>query len=394
MTDDGLVALKEMPQLTGLLLDCAPTHPLTDAALRHLAHLPKLSEFNLKGAAVTGTGLRHVADPTSVEELSFDDTPITDEGLKTISRFPNLRRLMVWRKSTISDEGLKSLRVCRRLEDLDLALCNSRAITNAVGAALCQLPALESLSLVALPSSDICVDYLLRMPRLKCVQFGGAISVDSFERLRAAGIAVEHGGLKDFRRATNVLRYMDIDFGIDPEQSALRAYMHPDYEDVSWEIEIRCLNEYLPKMCSPARLDGPLFGFKGTWRELQGREFRIVFDEDELHPIRPGTPANIYVNWHAAPNNHLIRFLERDGARFLIEWTCVAKEIPEDDEHDVYVLGDIEFKELIVFSERTLSLDDARHIAARKFDPADFDAPQLDEGARDVRYVFAVKAGE
>lgn len=395
LTDEGFAALAEMPQLEDLLIENNSwgSFPITDEGLQHLAHLPKLKEFSLDGGVACGVGLKHIVNPECIERLGFDKTPITDEGLAVISRFPNLKRLQLWRRVDISDEGLRQLQRCTRLEEVDLALCECQSITDVGVGYLAELPELASISLGDTNVTDACVDALLRLSKLEAVGFGyEKVTLQAVQRLEAAGVDVDFDALKEHRRETNLLRYQDVDFAIDQDQSSLRAYVNPARDDVTWELEIECLDEYVPSHMSPASLEGPPLHFRGTWRELEGEEFRLGFDEKQLHPILPGNPGNIYIGWHACPNDHVIRFLKRNGRAFLIDWTCVAKESERDDGSDIWVSGEIPFTEVVVWSDKALSVPDAKLLASRYFDLHDLGEPEVSSGEFDTRYRFPVTA--
>ena len=392
MTDEALAALAEMPQLEDLLLENSwGNYRLSDEALKHLSHLPQLREFKLDGGTASGVGLQHVSDPTTVKSLGFDKTPITNEGLAVISRFTNLERLRLWRKVQINDEGIKQLQKCRCLKELDLGLCGSQEITNETIRHLVELPQLKAISVGYTAIDDDCVDDLLRMPELEAVSFSDdQITLESLRKLEAANIEVEHGELKEFEREENVLRYMGVDFGIDQEKSSLQVHIQPDDEQAYWSLDIQCLNELIPSHMQPADLSGPPMPFGKPWRELEGQTFHITYGDQNLHPIMPDNPCNIYVGWHACPDEHVIKMTKREGKWFSIDWTCVAKESAGEEGEDVWVNGDIPLTKAVVWSKQALSLEEAKQLAARYFDLQELGEPEVDENDRDIRYVFPV----
>jgi hypothetical protein len=232
------------------------------------------------------------------------------------------------------------------------------------------------------------------MPKLKEIAFGERqVSVQTVERLRKAGVRVEHGTLLHLKRKHNYLRYLGIDFEVDPKLSALRAYLNPQCDGIGWALEIECTRQYVPQHMQPAHLEGPPFGWNKPWRELTGQTVRVAFKNEDYHPILPNNPGNIYVGWHAFPNNHRIRFLSRQGNRFQIDWKCEATEGEWDPGSPVRVLSDITFFEAVVWSDQSLSVTQAKELLSRYFDPADFQKPKRVTRFRDKRYSFQVRSG-
>ena len=293
----------------------------------------------------------------------------------------------------ITDEGLRHLKKCRRLQGFDLALCDGGNISEIGIGYLTELHELESLSLGDIKVTDEGISNLLKLPKLKSVSFGeNAVSVKSVKRLRAAGIEVEHGTLLGLSRDTNVLRYAGVDFAIDCAKSSLCAYMRPDHDGVSWQLKIECLDEYVPNHMQPASLAGPEFGYNGPWRQLPGEEFRIAFDEKDMHPILPDNPSNIYVGWHACPNYHVIRFVERRANHFLIDWKSVAKESLQDKGRVVWVNGEIPFECVTIWSEKAFDFSRAKEVVSKRFDAADLGDLEVLHSENQASYSFPIIA--
>ena len=391
LTDKGLAALSGMPQLEGLLIENEDTHRMSDAALENLRYLPRLKEFSLDDSDASGSGLKHVLHPTLIENLSFDRTPISQAGIEAISGFCNLRHLLLWRGVEITDEVLHQLTKCSRLESLDLALGDGGKVTGSGIRCLARFPELKTLSLGDIQVSDEAISDILKIAKLKEVSFGeNVVSVNSVERLRAAGIEVDHGVLLGLKRDSNVLRYAGVDFAIDRGRSSLCAFMRLEDEGVSWQLKIECLDEYVPDHMQPASLTGPGFDFDRPWRQLPGQKFRIAFDESKLHPILPDNPCNIYVGWHACPNHHIISFVERRGNCFLIDWKSVAKESLQDEGRKVWVNGEIPFESVTVWSENLFDLGLAKEVVKRRFDVADLGEPEVSGNGRQSSYCFPI----
>ncbi len=383
VTDEGLAVLAEMPQLTRLSLDA---DDITDQGLIHLRHLGRLEELFLEGTGVRGSGLEHVRNPERLKWLDLTRSPITDAGLEVVARFTNLDDLGLW-ETHISDEGLLHLRACRRLTNLNLYFTR---VTDKGVKTLVALPAIETLDLSETDTTDACLDDLLRMPKLTDVSFGSEqISVSTVERLRDADIDVSHGQLLNVRRQDNLLRYLGMDFEVDREQSTLKAFIHVGEANVVWALSIECTDSYVPSHMQPAHLEGPPMLSDKNWKDLVGEEFRISYDEQELHPILPDNPSNIYVGWHAAPNNHYIKFQRRIGRRFLVDWRCEAKETRDDPGEPIWLHAEIPFAKVTVWSEEPISMGEAKQQAANRFDLAELHKPTMTK--ENTRFAFRVR---
>lgn len=388
LTDDALAALADMPELEAL---CLHTHNdnfrLSDGALSHLRHLPNLKELHLECANVSGIGLAHVAQPDLLENLGLTISPVTDAGLEIIGRFRNLRQLLIGQEAKVSDAGLSGLRECRALREIDLSLCDCRGLTSAWLEGFREHPALEAISFGRTAVSDECAHALLAMPALKELDFGDRqVSAATVDRLRARGIDVEHGRLSGLRLESNVLRYDGHDFTVDPDESEVRAFVPAEGGDIEFEIEVACLDEYVPRYGAPARLIGPRVPISPRWREWAGAEFRVPDDGED------GNNGTIHDGQDETPTDHLIRFGRRTGNRFMIDWTCIVAG-DESPDKPVQVVAEIEFKQVIVWRFGELSLAEARWIVGQQFDPADLGEPVADRYKELRTYLFPVVGG-
>lgn len=394
ITDNGLAVLAQMPQVEELLLTSDSNKPgLTDACFRHIGRLPRLRQLHLDQMRVTGAGLAMIREPDWLSDLSIENSPVSAEGLKNLSRFPVLRRLGLW-GSTVTDEALESVGQCQSLREIDLY---STPITDKGIKHLTTLGSLEELRLTDTRVTDGCLPSLLKMRCLKRVVFGDGIAVATIEALKSNGIQVDHGRVVGLHREMNVLRYAGTDYEVDSAQSALQAYIRAEgAQNVTWRLEIQCTDAYVPENTQPAQLEGPPMDFgTASWRELAGREFRVKYDEASVHPILPDNPCNIYIGYHACPNNHHISIRERRGNRFLIEWTCEAKECEEFPGEPVYVLAEIPFTEVIVWSDdQIVGVAQATALLESQFNPDDFAAPEVQEQSYGSQIRFPVKAKE
>ena len=88
MTDADLKKLVELKRLSFLRLSYTP---ITDMGLKEVAKLTSLKELVLDGTKITDMGLKEVAKLTQLSTLVLDDTPITDMGLKEVARLTQLQ---------------------------------------------------------------------------------------------------------------------------------------------------------------------------------------------------------------------------------------------------------------------------------------------------------------
>lgn len=91
--------------------------PKANAAIDHLAALPRLLILNLSGSDVDDRGLDRVAQLGELQSLNLDWTPVTDAGLAKLTVLRNLEAL--WLNDTnVTNTGLKSLAQLPKLRRL------------------------------------------------------------------------------------------------------------------------------------------------------------------------------------------------------------------------------------------------------------------------------------
>ena len=66
---------------------------ITDAGLKVLAKLPKLTKLNLGGTTITDAGLKEVAKLEKLTYLNLNETQITDAGLEEVAKMKQLQEL-------------------------------------------------------------------------------------------------------------------------------------------------------------------------------------------------------------------------------------------------------------------------------------------------------------
>ena len=253
------------------------------------------------------------------------------------------------------------------------------------------VPPIARLDIYDTGASDACLPALLKMRNLKHVTFGvGQISVATLERLLDAHIEVEHAGLLNVRREKNLVRYYDLDFEVDTGKSSLQAFIGEE-PGVTYRLETHCTDRYVPSHMAPAYLTGPPLQLDKNWRQIVGEKFRLSYNDDDLHPITPDNPSNIYIGWHAATNRHRIEIKSRTANRFLIDWHCDAAESDDGGSLPVWLNAEIPFTQLTVAGSQKLTIAESIRQASQYFDTADFEEPEILRDQNDTRALFRLR---
>ena len=97
---------------------------MTAAVLARIAEIDHVTALNLAGARQLGDdGLRHLARMPQLQRLVLNEYPggrLTDRGLEVLRQLPDLRSFeMTWQRG-VTDEGVRNLKYCERLEQVDL----------------------------------------------------------------------------------------------------------------------------------------------------------------------------------------------------------------------------------------------------------------------------------
>jgi hypothetical protein len=97
---------------------------MTDEALARIAGLDFVTSLSLGGSReLTDDGLLHLARMPQLEYLELNEYPggkLTDRGLEVLRHLPNLRKFEMTWQAGITDRGAANLRLCDRLEEVDL----------------------------------------------------------------------------------------------------------------------------------------------------------------------------------------------------------------------------------------------------------------------------------
>jgi Leucine-rich repeat (LRR) protein len=107
VTDSQLLGLRN---LTGLERLDLPNNPqLTGSFLQHVADLPNLKDFVLRGTGITDFALSYLEKSKNVQSLMLDRTKVTDAGLTHLRGLTSLRSLDLT-QSAVTDTGIVGVR--------------------------------------------------------------------------------------------------------------------------------------------------------------------------------------------------------------------------------------------------------------------------------------------
>lgn len=153
--DEGVAMLAGLTQLEELRLGkSSPTIPgqITDAGVRHLAKLRRLTALDLEGARLGDGAAGVIGRFSQLEELMLPEaTGITDQGFHSLCQLRKLRQLSAGCPQ-VSDAGLARVPQLANLRLLDLAV--GPRVTTAGIESLAQLTKLTGLNLIGAPVDD------------------------------------------------------------------------------------------------------------------------------------------------------------------------------------------------------------------------------------------------
>lgn len=130
ITDEGLKALCDCPNITHLTFECRKisdtglsvigclnaldaisvvSDHVTGEFLAHLSKDASLKELVLEGRMIDDTACRYASAQPSLEAIVLSSTRITDEGLQDLANLPRLKTLAVIR-STVTAKGVARFR--------------------------------------------------------------------------------------------------------------------------------------------------------------------------------------------------------------------------------------------------------------------------------------------
>jgi hypothetical protein len=226
ITGEGMQALSVLPHLEKIGLD---GKIVNDAAMRHLAAMPRARELMIQGAVAGDDGWEALGRSSTVESIWGRDCPnFTGRGFRAMARMPSLRSLKLSCKRVddaslallpefpaltsfmpmdVSDDGFRHVGRIERLEDLSCMYCRDTGdvatghiaglahlkhyyagktrITDASLAILSRMDSLEQLEFWECAGlTDEGVKALARLPRLR------EISIEGSPRVTRAGMKV------------------------------------------------------------------------------------------------------------------------------------------------------------------------------------------------------------
>lgn len=116
LTDEGLVHLKEIANLTWLNL---ANTKITDAGLQSLAEIKTLTRLHLEKTSVGDAGLEHLKGLENLEYLNLYGTQVSDAGLDHLQALSGLKKLYLW-QSKATKEGAAKLREAMSETDINI----------------------------------------------------------------------------------------------------------------------------------------------------------------------------------------------------------------------------------------------------------------------------------
>jgi hypothetical protein len=106
--DDHVVAALTPLRRHITQLNLAKTQ-ITDAALAHVAAMPKLSRLDLHQTEVSDQGVRRLVGLSELRYLNLYNTDVGDGALDAIANLANLQAVFLW-QTGVTDEGVAKLR--------------------------------------------------------------------------------------------------------------------------------------------------------------------------------------------------------------------------------------------------------------------------------------------
>lgn len=194
----------------------------TEADLRFICQLPKLSALKLSGTMVTDSWLKELGQLPEMETLDLSETAVTDAGVKELDR---CRQLIVLdlSKTMVTDAGLKGLGHLSKLQVLDLS---KTQITDTGLKEFCGLRELCDLKLSQTAVTGTGLKELVKLPELKAIRLSGSAVTDAgmkeisnlsnLELLKLDGITISDTGLQELAKMPK-LHILQIGPSVSPE---------------------------------------------------------------------------------------------------------------------------------------------------------------------------------
>ena len=186
VTDDGLAALQHLPNLEEISFE--GLHKITSMSLHHLSKIPSLKKLafyghSFYGKQFTDEGLIYLKDFPQLKTLMLGSTNITDSGLQFFSNLKQLEDLDLY-NTQITDAGIRHLVPLKSLRRLVLSKHaynkTKDLLTDKSVHYLAQLPNLEYLDLNYGCLTDLSAPEIAKLPKLKFLHaFGPNLLTDS-----------------------------------------------------------------------------------------------------------------------------------------------------------------------------------------------------------------------
>jgi hypothetical protein len=142
---------------------------VTDDDLANTSALDRVTQLSLGGTGVTDEGMRFLAPCQKLEWLDLSLAPISDEGLKHLSAATSLEQLFL-EGTKITDASMPMIGKFKQLEELDLTrlAISDEGLTHLSG-----LKKLKTLHLGGTPITDAGLRTILKLPSLQSVDLTG-----------------------------------------------------------------------------------------------------------------------------------------------------------------------------------------------------------------------------
>lgn len=211
-TDVTGAGLKNLPNLTALILDgtkltdetarelqnlnhlrmlSLANTPIKDAGVNEITKLKNLQSLGLANTQVVGEGIKQMKGLSELRYLNLLATKVTDAGLKELLSSQKLERLNL-ASTGLTDEGLRAMAGLTSLNNLDLSRTR---VTGAGFAAIKQNNGIELLRLNDSPVTDAGLIGLQELSSLQYLHLGrtqltdaGLMELKGLRRLRFIGL--------------------------------------------------------------------------------------------------------------------------------------------------------------------------------------------------------------
>ncbi|MCI0361602.1 MAG: DUF4259 domain-containing protein [Planctomycetaceae bacterium] len=196
LTDAGLRSLAGMTRLTKLELKempitdaCAATFErltgirslnlsqtkVGDAVLEQVGRMTQLHELDLRHTRVTDAGIKHLTTCTELIGIMVEGPQITDESLRWLSRIPSLQRIIA-DGTGVTVSGLKQLKPLAKLTYLSL---DDTALGDEACGVLASYENLDGINLSGTTVTGVGLSKLLRLKKLDWIGLSRTVLTDA-----------------------------------------------------------------------------------------------------------------------------------------------------------------------------------------------------------------------